>query len=161
MLCLCVCLCEGVRGCLELDFQTVWAAVSGCWGLNQGALEEQPMFLTSEPSLQTGFWVFDTESSLCRSSWLKFTIETRLVSKLWSSYLCLRNPGITGNALPCPTRIDLCLPLVSSTEPATEWALHSNSCRRTSQMHTRRPLLSLTAQKKVLFLNFKVLARFP
>ena len=31
-----------------------WEPPCGCWELNSGPLEEQPMLLTAEPSLQTG-----------------------------------------------------------------------------------------------------------
>ena len=56
MVCLHVCLCEGVRSlgtrvtdCCELP--------PGCWELNPGPLEEQPVLLTTEPSLQPFFFI--------------------------------------------------------------------------------------------------------
>jgi hypothetical protein len=39
---------------LELELQTVVSCC--CWELNPGPLEEQPMFLTTEPSLQLTHW---------------------------------------------------------------------------------------------------------
>ena len=37
---------------------------SGCWDLIQGALEEQPMFLTTEPSLLNPFFSHNLETWL-------------------------------------------------------------------------------------------------
>jgi hypothetical protein len=49
--CLHTCICEGV-GPLELELQTVVSCHVGCWESNKGPLGEQPVLLTSEPSLQ-------------------------------------------------------------------------------------------------------------
>ena len=44
----------GMSDPLELELQTVvsQSIPSGCWELNSGPLEEQPMLLTTEPSLE-------------------------------------------------------------------------------------------------------------
>jgi hypothetical protein len=49
--CLHVCLCEDVRS-IGTRVTNNCELLCGCWELNQDPLEEQPVFLTTEPSLQ-------------------------------------------------------------------------------------------------------------
>jgi len=52
VLCLCICPCEGVES-LRTGFIDNCELLCGFWDLKPGPLEEQPVILTTEPSLQT------------------------------------------------------------------------------------------------------------
>ena len=52
-----VCLCEGIRSS-GTGVTDSCELPCGCWGLNPGPLEEQPVVLTAEPSLQLDLNLF-------------------------------------------------------------------------------------------------------
>jgi hypothetical protein len=61
-----------------------------CWDLNSGPLEEKPVFLTAEPSLQPWFLFFETGFLCVAQAVLEHTMWTRLTSNSQrSSCLCL------------------------------------------------------------------------
>ena len=51
LFCLKVCLYK-VSNSLELELQTAVICQGGCWEMNLGPLEEQPILLTTKPLLQ-------------------------------------------------------------------------------------------------------------
>lgn len=61
----------------------------GCWKLNSGALEEQPVLLTSEPSLQPFYLIFEA-GSLTETGYLVSFRDLHIsASQLWVCRGCL------------------------------------------------------------------------